>query len=403
MGSRRREPGTLTLPAPVALYVHFPFCISVCPYCDFVVFGGRAARGPDNRVAALVDAVVTEIELRGRAALIRSVYIGGGTPSLMTAEQVAHVLDAADRSFGIAAGAEITLEVNPGAGDRGDVAGFAAAGVNRISIGAQSLIAAELRQLGRRHSAEDVGATVVAARAAGVRSVSIDLLYDVPGQTIASWRASLDGTLELEPDHVSAYALTLDEHEPSDDHLVPSAGATRWRSRARAAQDEDRAAQMYELADDLLARAGLDWYEISNWARAGHTSRHNNVYWTGAAWEAVGPGAHAYDGFATRRWNAANLERYISTLAVRALPPGDEVAATDAQADAERAILRLRTVAGLPAPVAEQPEFRSAVSFGLANALLERTGGGVRLTRRGRLLSNEVFARLLPERKEAVA
>ena len=396
MGSGRREPGPLT--EPVALYIHFPFCISVCPYCDFVVYAGRAARGPENKVATLVDALVTEIELRGRAARLGSVYIGGGTPSLMTGAQVERLLMAADRHFGIAGDAEITLEVNPGREDRGDIADFEAAGVNRISIGAQSTEPGELKRLGRRHSASDVAATVAAARDAGIVSVSIDLLYDVPGQTIASWRATLDGTLQLDADHISAYALTVDDNEPSDDHLAPSRGATQWRTRARAEQDEDTAAQMYELADDRLSRAGFHWYEISNWSRGGHESRHNNAYWASAPWEAVGPGAHAFDGVSTRRWNAANLELYLSALAEHRLPPGGSDSGSREESAAERAILRLRTVAGLPNDVARQPQFQSAVTWGLANELIENQGKSMRLTRRGRLLSNELFVRLLPDR-----
>ncbi len=386
----------MTPNVPVALYVHFPFCVSVCPYCDFVVYGGSAARGPENRIAAVVGALVTEIELRGRTAHLGSVYIGGGTPSLMSAAQVERLLSAADNAFGIADGAEITLEVNPGPTDRGDLAGFAAAGVNRLSVGAQSLATGELRRLGRRHSADDVAATVLSGRVAGIRNVSVDLLYDVPGQTIASWGASLDGTLELEPDHVSAYALTLDESEPADDHLRPSAGATRWRARARQEQDEDRAAQMYELADDRLARAGLHWYEISNWSQPGRESRHNNVYWAGGGWEAVGPGAHAFDGVATRRWNAANLNAYISALAVRRLPHGSLQTSNAQDAAAERAILGLRTIAGLPHEIARLDSFQSAIAWGVENGLLDGNEEGVRLTQRGRLLSNELFSRLLP-------
>jgi len=325
------------------------------------------------------------------------VYIGGGTPSLLTSQQVARLLTAVDRHFGIAPGAEITLEVNPGRDDRGDIAAFADAGVNRISIGAQSLRASELRTLGRRHAAADVAATLGAARNAGVASVSVDLLYDVPGQTLASWRATLDDTLALKPDHISAYALTLDGHEVADDQLPPTRGATQWRARARRQQDEDAAANMYELADDVLTEAGLGWYEISNWSRPGHESRHNSVYWAGDAWEAVGPGAHAYDGRGTRRWNSANLDRYTAALAQRRLPPGGSERSDDDQSTAERAILKLRTAAGLPNAIARRREFRSAVSWAVENALVEQDGDVVRLTRRGRLLSNEVFARLLPE------
>ena len=390
--------GQSTVPAPVALYVHFPFCLSVCPYCDFVVYGGRAARGPDNQVARFVDALVTEIELRGRAAPLGSVYLGGGTPSLLTARDVARILRTVDDAFGIADRAEITIEVNPGPADRGDLAGFATAGVNRVSIGVQSTDAGELQRLGRRHSAADVATTVTQARAAGIPSISVDLLYDVPGQTIASWRASLDVTLALEPDHVSAYALTLPESDADGggDHLAPTAGAARWRARARREQDEDRGADMYELADERLARAGLDWYEISNWARPGHASRHNQVYWQGGAWEAVGPGAHAYDGIASRRWNAASLELYLQALEARRLPVGGFSVSAESVAAAESVVLRLRTAVGV-----DVKELGDVAEWAAHNALIEPTAGDrVRLTRRGRLLSNELFVRLMPAPKE---
>lgn len=387
--------GQSTVFAPVALYVHFPFCLSVCPYCDFVVYGGRAARGPDNQVAPLVDALVTEIELRGRAAPLGTVYLGGGTPSLLTARDVARILRTVDDAFDIAGDAEITLEVNPGPADRGDLAGFAAAGVNRVSIGVQSTDAIELQRLGRRHSATDVATTVAQARAACIPSISVDLLYDVPGQTIASWRASLDVTLALGPDHVSAYALTLPESDGDGgrDHLAPTAGASRWRARARSEQDEDRAADMYELADERFASAGLDWYEISNWARPGHASRHNQVYWHGGAWEAVGPGAHAFDGIAKRRWNAASLELYLSALNAGRLPPGGFSVSGESVAVAESVVLRLRTASGV-----DIKELGDVAEWAAHNGLIEPTAGErVRLTRRGRLLSNELFARLMPE------
>ena len=391
--------GQRTVLAPVALYVHFPFCLSVCPYCDFVVYGGRAARGSGNQVARFVDALVTEIELRGRAAPLGSVYLGGGTPSLLAPDDVARILAAADDAFGIADGAEITIEVNPGPSDRGDLTGFAAAGVNRVSIGVQSTDAGELQRLGRRHSAADVAATVAQARTAGIPSISVDLLYDVPGQTIASWCASLYVTLALEPDHVSAYALTLPESDSGGDHLAPSPGASRWRARARSEQDEDRAADMYELADERLARAGLAWYEISNWALPGHESRHNQVYWQGRAWEAVGPGAHAYDGIATRRWNAASLELYLQALEAGRLPLGGNSVSGESVAVAESVVLRLRTASGV-----DVTELGDVAEWAAHNGLIEPTATErVRLTRRGRLLSNELFARLMPAPNAAVA
>lgn len=393
--------------APVALYVHFPFCLSICPYCDFVVYGGRAARGPQNRIDALVGALIVEIELRAAGGPLASVYLGGGTPSLMSPEQVGWILVAADRNFGIAYDAEVTIEVNPGATERGDLAGFRSAGVNRLSIGAQSLAPAELKRLGRRHAPADIVDTVRAARLAGFDNVSLDLLYDVPGQTIGSWRDTLRGALDLEPQHISAYALTLDDPDAEGitgslgDHLPTRSGARRWRQGATAEQDSDRAAEMYELADDQLAAAGLNWYELSNWARTDRQSRHNLAYWSGAAWDAVGPGAHAFDGAFTRRWNAARLDAYLAALlptdgSQPTLPPGAFERSDLATAIAEQAILALRTRTGLRSEITDSSAFTDALAWGTEYRLLESVGSAVRLTRRGRLLSNEIFARLLP-------
>ena len=395
--------GDTQRPTPVALYVHFPFCLSICPYCDFVVYAGSAARGQASRVDATVDALLAEIRLRApdRPTALGSVYFGGGTPSLMSAAQVGGLLAAIDRTFGIAADAEITLEANPAPADRGDLAGFRAAGVNRLSIGAQSLDEIELRRLGRRHEPADVAETLRAARAAGFDNDSLDLLDDVPGQTLASWRATLTAALELDPEHLSAYVLSLDDPDaegltgPRGDHLPLRPGARRWRQRAARAQDDGLAADCYALADELLTRAGMRWYEISNWSLPGRESRHNVGYWTGAPWEAVGPGAHAYDGRRTRRWNTPRLDLYLAALAGGRLPPGGREVTDPATAEAERAILRLRTAAGLPAG-ASQSVLGRALAWGQSHDMIEPTDDGrLRLTLRGRLLSNELFVRIL--------
>lgn len=395
---------------PVALYLHVPFCVSHCPYCDFVVVAGRAASGPSSRIAAFTDALEAELHLRAEVLDARwpdrpplaSVYLGGGTPSLLPAAVLSRLLDAVRARYGLAAGAEVSLEVNPGPDERGDAAAQVAAGVTRISVGAQSFEPAELRTLGRRHSPDDHGATIAAARAAGVRSVSIDLLYDVPGQTVASWERSLDAALALEPDHLSLYALTLDDPDAegltgaTGDHLPTPPGARRWRARARAAQDDDRAAELYEFADRRLADAGLDWYEISNWARRGHQSRHNLAYWQGGTWEAAGPGAHAFDG-RTRRWNAARLDAYIEALTPpndidpRLPPSGSEPAAAP-----DAVITSLRTSDGLAASALDDPALSAVLTWAIEADLLVRDAmDRLVLTRRGRLLSNEVFARLV--------
>lgn len=404
---------------PIALYVHVPFCLSICPYCDFVVYPAAAARGPRARIETFVGGLEAEIALRAAAVASRfgdvrrplaSVYIGGGTPSLLDPRHVARLLAAAQSGFGLAADAEVTIEANPGPADRGDLAGFRSAGVTRLSIGAQSLVGPELRRLGRRHSAADVGETISLARRAGYRNIGLDLLYDVPGQTLGSWRQSLAAVLALEPDHLSAYALTLDDPDAEGlsgrdgDHLPLRPGARRWRARAAAEQDADRSAAMYELADRFLARAGLAWYELANWSRPGAESRHNLVYWHRRSYEAVGPGAHAFDGGLTRRWNAAHLDSYVAALTLPGaprLPPGGSESLDHAAATAELAILRLRTRAGLPAAWAHATGLGPGLAWGRANRLLTASGGRVRLTLTGRLLANELFMRLLPERAAA--
>jgi putative oxygen-independent coproporphyrinogen III oxidase len=403
---------------PVALYVHVPFCVSLCPYCDFVVYSGSASRGPRARVAAFLVALRTELGLRAdaldarwgppdpaRRPPLESVYLGGGTPSLLPAAEVAALLELVRARFGLQDDAEVTLEANPGAGERGDLAGFAAAGVNRISFGAQSLHAGELRRLGRRHRPPDVGDAVAAAREAGIGSLNLDLLYDVPGQSPASWSATLDGAVAIGPEHLSLYALTLDDPDaegltgPGGDHLPTTAGARRWRIEARRGQDEDRAAEAYAAAVVRLAAAGYAGYEISNWARPGQESRHNLVYWTRRPHEAVGPGAHAFDG-AARSWNAARLDGYLGALApadgsTARLPPGGSERLDDRSGVIEAIVLGLRLARGVPASWADHAPLESVAPWALETGLLERVADRLQLTLRGRLLSNELFARLV--------
>ena len=400
---------------PVALYVHIPFCVSLCPYCDFVVFAGAAARGPRARVDAFLEALRAELELRadaldeaygaGRPPL-ETVYLGGGTPSLLPAEAVADLLARIRARFGLAEGAEVTIEANPGPDERGDARAWRAAGVTRLSLGAQSFADEELRRLGRRHRAADVGSAVEAARAAGIGSVSLDLLYDVPASTEAGWAAVLETALALKPDHLSLYALTLDDPDAegltgtTGDHLPTTVGARRWRTGARVRQDEDRAAAQYVHATKTLAVAGWRGYEISNWARPGHESRHNLVYWERRPYEALGPGAHAFDG-RTRRWNAARLDGYLASLAPAdrsrpRLPPGGSETLDPETAAAESMILALRTDRGVPSAAAATPSYAAAFDWAARNGLVSTTEEDrTVLTTRGRLLSNELFSRLV--------
>ena len=275
-----------------------------------------------------------------------------------------------------------------------------------MSIGAQSEIPSELRRLGRRHRPGDVASAVAAAREGGIGSVSLDLLYDIPGQTIATWMVSLDEALALAPDHLSLYALTLDDPDaegltgPGGDHLPTKRGARHWRDEARPAQDDDRAAAMYHHAVVRLAADGWRGYEISNWARPGHESRHNLAYWQRRPYEAVGPGAHAFDG-RTRRWNAARLDAYVAALSpsdasAPRLPPGGAETLDAETAQAETIILGLRMDAGVATTSFHDAALAATLAWARELELVTvDPDDRVRLTTRGRLLSNELFGRLV--------
>jgi len=386
------------------------------------VYAGAAARGPGARIEAFTGALLTELVLRadaldeafgapgqvGRPPL-DSVYLGGGTPTLLPAASIAAILDLVRARFGVADGAEVTIEANPGPDERGDAPSLGTAGVNRLSLGAQSLDPGLLRRLGRRHRAGDVASAVAAARSAGIRSVSVDLLYDVPGQDEAAWTSTLEGVLALGVDHVSAYALTLDDPDaegltgPLGDHLPARSGARRWRAAAVRDQDDDRAAAAYTFAAERLAAAGFRGYEISNWGRPGHESRHNLAYWRRRPHEAVGPGAHAFDG-RVRRWNAARLDTYLAALAPAdrrppSLPPGGAEPVDARVAATEEVMLGLRLDAGISMGRAVLDPLGRHLQWAVEAGLLESFDGAgaprVRLTTRGRLLSNELFARLV--------
>jgi oxygen-independent coproporphyrinogen-3 oxidase len=421
---RAAAPARLATPPsaapPVALYIHVPFCVSICPYCDFVVYAGAAARGPRNRIDMFLEALEAEIELRadgldeafgtpgasnGARPRLDTLYIGGGTPSLLPAEAIARLVELVRRRFGLASDAEVTLEANPGTDERGDAAALVRAGIGRLSIGAQSLDRVELGRLGRRHRPEDVGESVAAAREAGIRSVSLDLLYDVPGGSLETWAASLEGALAMTPDHLSLYALTLDDPDaegltgPGGDHLPTTSGARRWRVAARRDQDDDLAATQYEHAIARLAASGWRGYEISNWSRPGHESRHNLAYWQRRPYEAVGPGAHAFDGV-TRRWNAARLDAWLAALRppdgrAPSLPPGGAETLDAATAAGESVVLGLRTDRGVPLTARVEPHLAASFDWALHAGLLTVTDDRIVLTTRGRLLSNELFSRLV--------
>jgi len=398
----------------ISLYLHIPFCHVKCHYCDFTTYAG-VLRLREPFVAALRD----EIALAGararhpdgRRRRCRTVFLGGGTPSLLSAGQVEALLAAARAAFDVDAGAEVTLEANPGALEYGRLDELRAVGVNRLSMGAQSFDAALLRWMGRIHSPEDVEAAVAAARRAGFANVNLDLMYALPGQSLATWAETLDRAIALAPDHLSAYSLIVEEHTPLH----------RWveRGMVRPA-DEDTAAEMYELAQARLAAAGYRQYEISNWAKPGAECAHNLTYWRNLPYIGLGAGAHSWFG-GHRFVEAKHLRDYTARVraAVEAAESGAALDATGALPAAaivedeaigrelemaETAMLGLRLLAGLSLADfagrfgrAFEDVFGERLAEVRALGLVELAGGRARLTERGLLLGNEVFAQLLPD------
>jgi oxygen-independent coproporphyrinogen-3 oxidase len=385
-------------PTPHHLYVHVPFCRLVCAYCDFVTVGGRA-----DDVPRYVRALLAEIGLRPAPGELRTIYFGGGTPSLLSGEQVAAVIEAATARWTMTRLEEITLEANPSARETPDWAGLRAAGVSRISLGVQSLRDEDLHALARGHTAAEAGEAFAAARDAGFDNISIDLIYGIPGQSLEDWRAGLRAALELRPDHLSCYALQL-ALEPDEWAAPPRPGALRWRDRMAPRQDEELAAEQYRAAEELLEAAGYPHYELSSWARPGRESRHNAAYWARRVYTGIGAGAHSYDGADERSWNERDLDRYLAAVESGMRPiAGSEVLDEPTRAF-EAIALGLRRVDGLErATFADEfgsdpvDRFADALDRAVEDGLLEVTPGRVRLSPRGRLLASEVLVALAPE------
>jgi oxygen-independent coproporphyrinogen-3 oxidase len=357
------------------VYVHIPFCATRCDYCDFATWTDR-----EHLIDEYVDACVADLERRATSGPSRpatSVFFGGGTPSLIPAAGLVRILAAIERTDG----AEVTVECNPDSVDPDRLEHYVAAGVNRLSLGVQSMTPHVLTGLGRTHEIANVEGAVHAARAAGIDSLNLDLIYGTPGESADDWRRTLDGALALGPDHVSAYALTV---EPATQLGRDVAAGTR-----RAPDDDDQAAK-YLVADEILRAAGLEWYEISNWARPGAECRHNLLYWQQGDYLAIGAAAHGHDR-GRRWWNVRTPERYIAALGARRSPEAG-AEELDAAARAEEAfVLGIRTRAGAPLPAGA-----AGIAAELAaDGLLEVTGRRVVLTRRGRLLASDVTTRIL--------
>jgi putative oxygen-independent coproporphyrinogen III oxidase len=349
---------------PFGVYVHIPFCRSRCDYCAFATWTDR-----QHLVGDYLDALGTDIRRAVDAGMpsASSVFVGGGTPTLVPAAGLADVL----RAIPLQPGAEVTVECNPDDVTPELLDTYAGAGVNRVSIGVQSMVPQVLASLGRTHDPANVERAVAAVRTVGLPTFNLDIIYGAAGETLEDWRATLQRTVELAPPHVSAYALTVEPGTPLADDPARH-------------PDDDVQADEYELADELLGGAGLANYEVSNWARPGHECRHNLLYWRQQDYLGFGCAAHSHRA-GRRWWNLRTPERYIA-----AVREGRSTEAAGEMLDPEtRRIeglqLSLRTRAGVPLDALDGEDLPGVV---------ERQGDRWVLTRRGRLLANAVSVRL---------
>ncbi|MEV0962281.1 MULTISPECIES: radical SAM family heme chaperone HemW [unclassified Streptomyces] len=381
---------------PLGFYLHVPYCATRCGYCDFNTYTASELRGTGGVLASrdnYADTLVEEVRLARKVLgddprQVRTVFVGGGTPTLLPAADLVRMLRAVRDEFGLADGAEITTEANPESVDPAYLAELRAGGFNRVSFGMQSARRHVLRVLDRTHTPGRPEACVAEARAAGFAHVNLDLIYGTPGESDDDWRASLDAAIGAGPDHVSAYALIVEE-------------GTRLAHRIRRGEvpmtDDDVHADRYLIADEALAAAGFDWYEVSNWAASeGGRCLHNELYWRGADWWGAGPGAHSHVG-GVRWWNVKHPGAYAAALADGRSPGAGREVLPEEDRRVERVLLELRLRAGCPLDLlrpAGLAASRRAVEDGLLEPGPYEAGRAV-LTLRGRLLADAVVRDLV--------
>jgi putative oxygen-independent coproporphyrinogen III oxidase len=376
---------------PLSMYIHVPFCTTRCGYCDFNTYtASELGDLPGASRATYVDAAVAELDqavqvLGSDAPEVSTVFVGGGTPTLLPAADLARLLSAIRERFGLTADAEVTTESNPESIDAAGLARLVEGGFNRISFGMQSAVPHVLAVLDRIHSPGRPQQAVAEAKAAGFRSTSLDLIYGTPGESLDDWRHSLEAALAAEPDHVSAYALIVEDGTRL---------AAQVRRGALPMTDDDDLADKYLLAEELLSAAGFSAYEVSNWARTpADRCRHNLAYWRGDSWWGVGPGAHSHVG-GTRWWNVKHPAAYAARLAEPASPAYARELLTGEDRRVERVLLELRLSDGLDLDVLTASERRRVPDL-VVRGLAELQDGRLVLTLDGRLLADGVVRDLL--------
>ena len=377
-------------------YVHIPFCKVRCGYCDFNTYTSTELRGVtqnsffDNLLSEIRFAknVLNDSQIAHRK--FSTVFFGGGTPTQMTAEQLGQILEVLADEFGVEPGAEVTTEANPDTVDERYLNTLAEAGFTRVSIGMQSSVASVLKTLDRTHDPENVAKAVAAAKAAGLQ-VSVDLIYGTPGESLDDWRESLQAAIELEPNHISAYSLIVEDGTKL---------ARQIRSGELEQPSDDDHADKYEIADATLASAGFDWYEVSNWSKTVNArSAHNLAYWQSNDWWGFGPGAHSHIG-GTRWWNVKHPAAYAERIVASQSPALAREVLDDETRNVERVLLELRVRDGMSIESLKAMNANIAkpisqfIADGMVNAE-DAIRGRLTLTLKGRLLADSMVRQLL--------
>ena len=365
------------------IYLHIPFCRSRCSYCDFATDVYKNGETVERYVSALIK----EIENFPVKETVDTIYFGGGTPSLLTPKQLEKILDAVRRKFSVQSDSEITMEMNPATMTLATVREYRNLGVNRASFGAQTFDDAELKRLGRRHTAQDVRETIELLRSADFENVSFDLIAGLPRQTLKDWRRNLDEALKLKPEHLSLYLLEIHESTPLAEQI---------RVGRQPMPDEDLSAEMYELMLEKVSEKGYEQYEISNFCRPNFRSKHNSKYWTLDAVFGFGCSAHSFDGQAKRWANERDTLKYVETIEKSLSPIVEEI---EIDQKSEYVFLGLRLSEGI-----DLGEYKAKFGADLTDEyaedlkrfeeaeLIEISENHLKLTNKGYLFSNEVFS-----------
>ena len=369
---------------PAGLYIHVPFCLSKCPYCDFY-----SIERDDSLIDEFAEALLLEINLLARTKwkdrVYNTIFFGGGTPPLLGDSYIAEILQTLRRTFNISPRAEISLEANPESLSLELLQAFKSSGINRISIGAQSFDDSLLQTLGRIHTAETALKSIDMAGEAGFENISIDLIFGIAGQTVDTWRESLKQAAAKSPAHISAYGLTIEKGTPYDKMLQ--------KGELNLPAD-DIQAEMYQVLNEMLAGEGYRRYEVSNFARPGSECQHNYKYWRDDKYIGLGPSAHSYDGD-SRTANYKNLDKYLTSIKKGKLPVNFKEKLTDKQRAEERLLLGLRIAEGIDLNLIKDVLNDQALTDFQEQGYIEKKLNNIMLTDKGFLVADEIIVKLL--------